>query len=175
MITIISGTNRGNSNSIKIASLYKDMLNKAGGEEIHILDLRDIPTGFISNALYENIGKNEAFNAFIQPVIDADKLVFIVPEYNISIPGVLKAFIDALPYPSPLCNKVAALVGLGSGTLGGALALSHFSDILNYLGMHVLATKPRLPKIESLLKDGEMKDLFLVQLLESQAQQLLKF
>ena len=141
MITIISGTNRFDSISSLVADYYKQILDKKG-EENQILDLSTLPKDFIYSALYENTGKNEAFNAF-QAVIDiSDKLVFVVPEYNSSFPGVLKAFIDGLRFPSSFSGKKGALVGISSGAQGAGLALSHLTDILHYLGMHIMPLKP---------------------------------
>jgi NAD(P)H-dependent FMN reductase len=174
MITIISGTNRENSKSIEVARMYKDLLLHAGEKEVEILDLRDLPRDFLFSALYDNCGKDDEFNKLIRNFKHSKKYVFVVPEYNFSIPGALKAFLDGLPYPSPVTNKTAALIGLGSGTLGGAIALSHLTDILNYLGMSVLPNKPRLPKIESLLKNGQVNDSFIRQLIETQVRELVK-
>lgn len=174
MITIISGTNRKDSKSISIAEIYKEILKNLEVES-EIMDLRELPESFLFSALYENVGKNDDFNPFIEKIRKSEKFVFIVPEYNASFPGVLKAFIDGLSYPSPFMNKKGAVVGISSGTMAGALALSHLTDILNYLGMHVLASKPRLPRIESLLTDGKLNDTFHSRLLEAQAKSLVSF
>jgi chromate reductase, NAD(P)H dehydrogenase (quinone) len=174
MITIISGTNRLNSNSIFISEYYQSLLRKKGAE-CQILDLRSLPEDFIFSALYENAGKDPAFNKLKAAINSSEKFVFIVPEYNGSFPGVLKAFIDGLDYPESFENKKCALVGISSGVLAGALALSHLTDILNYLGMHVLALKPRFPRIENLIENGSINDKFLVELLNLQAEALIKF
>jgi chromate reductase, NAD(P)H dehydrogenase (quinone) len=174
MITIISGTNRFNSNSIFIAEYYQALLKKKGAE-CRILDLSKLPEKFLFTALYENAGKDPDFNELKEMINNSDKFVFIVPEYNGSFPGVLKAFIDGLDFPGSFNNKKCALVGISSGVLAGALALSHLTDILNYLGMHVLAIKPRLPRIESLIKNGALNDKFLTDLLDAQAEAIIKF
>src|SRR5689334_1028536 len=98
MITIVVGTNRKNSLSRKIALYYQEILQHHQAES-YILDLSGLPADFAFSALYENFNKNEAFNVFKQHIEHADKLVFIVPEYNNSFPGVLKAFIDGMKYP----------------------------------------------------------------------------
>jgi chromate reductase, NAD(P)H dehydrogenase (quinone) len=174
MITIISGTNRLNSNSIFIAEYYQALLKKKGVES-QILDLRRLPESFLFTALYENAGKDPAFNKLKEMINSSEKFVFIVPEYNGSFPGVLKAFIDGLDFPESFENKKCALVGISSGVLAGALALSHLTDILNYLGMHVLALKPRLPRIESLIKNGGINDKFLTELIDMQAEAFMRF
>src|SRR5688572_1002710 len=98
MFTIISSTNRPNSTSIKIARYYQNLL-KTKGVESTVLDLSEIPQDFVFSALYDNLGKNSKFNEFTTTINKSEKFVFIVPEYNGSYPGVLKAFIDGLEFP----------------------------------------------------------------------------
>jgi NAD(P)H-dependent FMN reductase len=171
MISIVVGTNRKNSVSKKMAEYYQSLL-KADSQ---IVDLADLPAGFTADALYENNGQNSAFNVLREKVQSADKLVFIVPEYNGSFPGVLKAFIDGLKYPEGVRHKKAAMIGISSGVQGGVFAMSHLTDIFNYLGMHVLALKPKLAAIEKNF-DGEKvtNDLY-NDLLKQQADLLLEF
>ncbi|MBX9853431.1 MAG: NAD(P)H-dependent oxidoreductase [Cytophagaceae bacterium] len=174
MITIISGTNRPNSNSIRVANYYQALL-KERGMESQILDLAKIPEKFIFTALYDNLGKDPEFNKFVDMIKGADKYVFIVPEYNGSFPGVLKAFIDGLDYTASFKDKKCTLVGIATGQMAGTLALSHLTDILNYLGMHVHALKPRLPCVQNLLTAGKINDPVLEKLLQSQAESFIKF
>ena len=75
------------------------------GVEATILDLRDLPEDFLVSSLYENAGKNESFNPLRTSMKDSEKFVFIVPEYNGSFPGVLKAFIDGLKFPDE-CGSI---------------------------------------------------------------------
>lgn len=173
MITIIAGTNRPASRARRIANIYASLLDEQGADN-QILDLADLPADFTTSALYDNLGKHEAFNKIVRQAEAADKLVFIVPEYNCSIPGVLKAFIDGLPYPGGIRGKKAALVGLSAGTQGGILALSHLTDILMYLGTTVMPARVRLPSLDQyLLSSGELDNSLYLQLLKEQALQLL--
>ena len=173
MVTIICGTNRSESTTKKIADIYSHILLEKG-ESSRIIELKDLPQDFIFSAQFEHRGKNEAFNE-VQRIIDESmKFVFIVPEYNGSFPGVLKSFIDSLQFPHSFRGKVAAIVGLSSGTQGAALAMSHLTDIFNYLGMIVLPIKPRLANIEKLLQDGKIEDKFLMDLLIMQAEQMIR-
>ncbi len=174
MITIISCTNRKSSVSKVISEFYQELLSRAG-EKSSILDLQDLPADFVLSALYENTGKNQTFNQMTELIINSGKFVFVVPEYNGSFPGVLKAFIDGMAHPVSFKDKKCALVGLSSGVQGGALALSHLTDIFNYLGMHVLALKVRMPEIEKLLTDGRIDDKLILELLDVQIKDLVNF
>jgi len=174
MITIISGTNRPHANARIIADIYAGLLQERGVES-QILDLIQLPKDFILTALYKNTGLDKRFNELTGLLERSEKVVFIIPEYNNSFPGVLKAFIDGLSYPHALRNKKSALVGISTGTQGGALAVSHFTDVLNYLGVHVLAAKPRLMFIHKNLAEGKLTNLLYLQLLQEQADQLISF
>lgn len=173
MITIVSGTNRKNSRSLVLSKYYFNLLSEKGIES-QILDLNQLPADFAFNALYENSGKHEDFNEFRQTVEQSNKFIFVVPEYNGSFPGVLKTFIDGLKYPDSFTGKKAMLVGISSGMQGGALALSHLNDILNYLNMNVFGTRFKIPLIESKF-NGSFTDPKLEELAKIQIEGFLKF
>lgn len=175
MITLLVGTNRPNSRASRVASFYASLLHDLK-TETQFLDLADLPVDVLENALYHNAGKHEAFNQLAARLDASDKIVFFIPEYNCSFPGVLKLFIDALPYHRGLRGKKAALVGLGTGSQGGALALSHLTDILMYLNSAVLPQRVRLPFIDQeLTAEGQLATPLLAQLLREQAAALLAF
>lgn len=175
MITIVSSTNRRDALTLQISQRYQELLRELGAES-QIIDLNELPGDFTVSALYENSGKNEAFNILRKQMKEAQKYVFIVPEYNGSFPGVLKAFIDGLEYPHTFRHKKCALVGLSSGVQGGGLALSHLTDIFNYCGMHVLALKPKLARIEANISaDYEITNHLYMDLLREQAKLFVEF
>ena len=173
-IVIIVGTNRPNSMSRKIAEYYQEVLSQHQAPSI-ILDLINLPNDFTVSALYENSGKNEDFNNLKSLLDQTDKFVFIVPEYNGSYPGVLKAFIDGLPYPNSFSNKKAALVGLSSNPQGATIALSHLNDVFSYLGMNTLALRVKLGQIKSNYKDKIFSNTLYKELIEIQAGQIIHF
>lgn len=174
MIALISGTNRPRSTTRRVADFYAQRL-RAHGAAYTLVDLQELPADFTSSALYGEAGRNPAFNLLADRTAAADKLVFIVPEYNYSFPGVLKAFIDGLPYPGGIRGKKAALVGLAAGAQGGAIALSHLTDVLHYLGTAVLPHKPRLAHIDQHFREGEFVKPLYQQQLNEQIVALLAF
>ncbi|MEB1548370.1 NAD(P)H-dependent oxidoreductase [Xanthomonas campestris pv. campestris] len=83
----------------------------------------------------------------------ADAVLFVTPEYNRSIPGVLKNAIDTASRPygdSAFAGKPAAIAGISVGAIGTALAQQHLRGVLAYLDMHVLGQ----PEIYLQYKDG---------------------
>ncbi len=175
VITLLVGTNRPNSRASRLATIYAGFLAELS-VDYQIINLVDLPADFTSSALYHHAGQNAGFNALAGLLNASDKLVIFVPEYNCSFPGVLKAFIDGLPYPGGLRGKKAALVGLSDGGQGGLLALAHLTDVLMYLGTAVLPQRVRLPFIGKDLTDGnQLSNPLSNQLLREQAAALLAF
>jgi NAD(P)H-dependent FMN reductase len=80
-----------------------------------------------------------------------------------------------MDYPETFKNKKGALVGLAASGHGASMALSHITDILNFLGLNLLAYKPRLEKIESHFKEGQLTNDKYKAMLEKQAQMLVEF
>jgi chromate reductase, NAD(P)H dehydrogenase (quinone) len=74
-------------------------------------------------------------------VLAADAILFVTPEYNYSIPGVLKNAIDwaSRPYGQSVWNgKPAAIMGASIGTLGTARAQYHLRQCCVFLNMFPL-------------------------------------
>ena len=174
MILIVATTNRKNSKTYKVAEYYQSLLQRMDVES-DILSLEHLPEDFAFSALYENSGKNQEFNQHKEKMEAAQKYVFIVPEYNGSFPGVLKTFIDGLGWPNSVSRKKAALVGISDGSLGGAFALSHLTDVFQYLSCHVLANLVRIPFMKKNFVDGEIQDEFITELIHAQATALVNF
>jgi len=173
-ITIISSTNRQNALTRIISEYYQKLL-EAKNIPSQILDLSGLPQDFVYSALYENSGKNTSFNAYQKVIDESEKFIFIIPEYNGSFPGVLKTFVDGLRYPDSFQGKKAALVGLSAGIQGGALALSHWNDILSYLGTDVMSLRVKLYQIQNHFKEGKITHPMFQELLEQQLEKFINF
>ena len=76
-----------------------------------------------------------------QEISSADGVIFVTPEYNRSLPGVLKNAIDHASRPygkSAWAGKPAGVIGVSPGAIGTALAQQHLRTILAYLDMPTL-------------------------------------
>ncbi len=144
MTTIISGTNREGSNSLKLAKYYHSQLANKGFDS-EIISLADLPGDLISSDLYGK--RSEAFQSIQEKISASSKFIFVIPEYNGSFPGVLKTFIDACSFPESFFGKKAALVGLSSGKYGNIRGIDHFTGICHYINMHVLPLRIHIPNI----------------------------
>jgi chromate reductase len=82
-----------------------------------------------------------------------DAILFVTPEYNRSIPGVLKNALDHASRPygqSAWAGKPAGVVGCSIGAIGTAVAQLHLRTILAYLDMPTLGQ----PEVYLTVKDG---------------------
>jgi NAD(P)H-dependent FMN reductase len=99
--------------------------------EIEILDVT-LP---LFNADLESAFPIEA-TFFKEKIKAADGIIIATPEYNRSIPGVLKNAIDwaSRPYgDNAFAGKPVFVMGASTGAIGTAVAQSHLKQILSYL------------------------------------------
>lgn len=156
MITVISGTNRKNSECLRFATLYYEMLRESTEEDVKLLALEHIPHDWFFPEMYKQQAPSlkRLQDEYILP---AQKFVFVMPEYNGGFPGALKLFIDACTvrkYTSNFQGKKAALVGIATGRAGNLRGMEHLTGVLNYLGTIVMPNKLPISRISD-LKNGE--------------------
>lgn len=144
MYTIISGTNRPESNTIKIAEQYQELLLEKG-----------IAAAVVTLVNLEVGTRNPAFTRLEEEIlIPTDKFIFIAPEYNGSIPGVLKSLIDISAIEKVWWGKKALLVGVSSGRAGNLRGMEHLTGILHYVKMIVHPNKLPISSIHKLTDAG---------------------
>ncbi len=155
MITVISATNRPNSYTHRVATwLHRELTPQAPA--LQFIDLQDLPPTFLADDLYGK--RSPGFAVMEQQLRDTQKYLFVIPEYNGSLPGVVKLVIDALPR-DVFSGKKAAMVGVSAGKFGNLRGLEHFNGICNYIQLHTLPFRAHLPKIESVISpEGELTD-----------------
>src|SRR5271163_1266766 len=127
MIVVISGTNRTGSNTRKVTARveadYKSLGVKTG-----LLDLTEMPAEIFTPASYG--AKPASFARFTDAILAADGVVIVTPEYNGSFPGVLKYFIDMLPFPESFDRRPTCFVGLSAGVWGALRSVEQLQAIL---------------------------------------------
>ncbi len=156
MYTIISGTNRKNSMTLKVAKEYAKLLSEFDIPN-QLLDLSDLPQDFIFSALYGE-SNPEFSNILDEYILSVEGLIIVSPEYNGSYPGILKAFIDGWN-PKKLNVKKAALVGVSSGRQGNSRGIDQLTNVLNYLAFVVAPFKIPVSKVTTVLdENGNITD-----------------
>lgn len=155
MITVISGTDRNNSVTLQVAQLYVDVLSEMG-HQAQILDLTQVPVQCVSASAY---GVSTPQFRLIETGYfrSPSRLIFVVPEYNGSIPGYLKYVIDACDH-KVFSGKRCALVGVASGRGGNLRGLEHLTGILHYLGAEVFSRKVYLSQVNNTLANGGLQN-----------------
>jgi len=105
---------------------------------------------------------NAVVTALNEAIRDADGLVFVTPEYNYSIPGVLKNAIDWASRPSynsVFVNKPCFVISVSGGALGGVRAQSHLKYILNgMLAVVFPSLEVVVPHANDKIVDGRIAD-----------------
>jgi chromate reductase, NAD(P)H dehydrogenase (quinone) len=129
----------GISGSLRAASYNSGLLRAAAevlppGMTLEIADLRPLP---MYDGDIEAAGEPEPVTRFKAQIAAADALLIATPEYNYSIPGVLKNAIDWASRPiqtSPFNGKPVAIMGAG-GLFGTTRAQLHLRQIAVYLNL----------------------------------------
>ncbi len=132
----------GFAGSLRKNSYNKSLLRAAGrllppDAELEIFDLEGIPLFNQDNE------KNppERVKEFKAKIKASDAILIATPEYNYSIPGVLKNAIDSASRPygdNAFSGKPAALMGASMGMIGTARAQYHLRQCCVFLDMHLV-------------------------------------
>jgi chromate reductase len=169
---IISGTDRADSNTLKVSkyiqTLYKDL-----GEAVEIVDLREIRKELLHGPHYGN-NQPEGLQTEITKVNEADGLIVVCPEYNGSMPGILKYYIDHMKFPDSFEYRPVCFVGLG-GMFGGVRPVEHLQQVFGYRNSFIYPQRVFLMNIFKAMKDGIPVDPLYQQLLKSQAEGFQRF
>jgi len=173
MIVIISGTNRPGSNTRKVAT-HVEAIYKRLGVKFQVLDLAQMPTEMFSPTSYAE--KPATFKKFTDAILASDGLVIVTPEYNGGIPGVLKYFIDLLPFPESFEHRPVCFIGLAAGIWGALRPVEQLQAIFGYRNAFVFPERVFMPGIGKLLDAaGAFTNPDLERRLEHQAAGFVRF
>jgi chromate reductase len=137
----------GISGSLRKGSFNTGLLRTAlelapEGMTIDIADIRDIP---VYDEDVRAKGFPESVEKFRAAILAADALLIATPEYNYSIPGVLKNAIDwaSRPPSHPFAGKPLAIMGASGGMGGTMRAQYHLRQVAVFLDLHLM-NKPEI-------------------------------
>ena len=139
VLSLVGSLRKGSFNRL---TLRAAMELKPADMDIEDFDIAPIPS-------YNEDVREKGFPPVVQALRDrilaADALLFVTPEYNYSVPGVLKNAIDwASRPPERVFNgKPAAMMGASGGRLGTARAQYHLRQIGVFLDLHFI-NKPEV-------------------------------
>jgi chromate reductase len=167
MITLIVGTNRPGSNTRKVAAHIEEIYATLK-VPLQVLDLAKLPPEIFSPASYAE--KPKSFQPFADAILQSAGLHVVTPEYNGSLPGVLKYFIDMLKFPESFEERPVCFTGLSAGVWGALRPVEQLQSIFAYRNAHNFPVRVFLPQINNLLDGaGRLKDAELVVRLQAQA------
>jgi NAD(P)H-dependent FMN reductase len=132
---------------------------------VEVLDLRDWPLPIFAET-FQTVGdpRNPTYSQPIvkrwnQCIAEGDAFLFITPEYNHSVPAVLKNAIDSVFASFAFRNKPAAFVGYSGGIAAGVRAIEHLAHIAIEAEMVPLRSTVLIPLVGAAFdENGAPKD-----------------
>jgi chromate reductase len=153
----ISGSLRSGSYNTRLLRQAGELL--PGGVELEAFDgLRDLPP---YDADEDGKPAPEAVQRLREAIGSADALLIATPEFNSSVPGVLKNAIDWASRPFPdnaLRGKPALVIGASTGMFGAVWAQAETRKVLGALGARVLDEELPVAKAPAGLDDPRLTE-----------------
>jgi chromate reductase, NAD(P)H dehydrogenase (quinone) len=173
MITLIVGTNRPGCNTRKVARQLEEIYAELK-VPLRVLDLAQLPPEIFSPAAYAD--KPKSFQPFADGVLQSSGLHVVTPEYNGSLPGVLKYFIDMLKFPESFERRPVCFTGLAAGLWGALRPVEQLQAIFGYRNAHIYPERVFMSGIGNLLDEhGRVKNTELLERLRKQAEGFVDF
>jgi NAD(P)H-dependent FMN reductase len=165
MYTIISGTNREGSHTEKVAREYQGVLKNKNIEPI-LFSLKGLDV----------LKRNDAIKKIENDIlIPTQKFIFIIPEYNGSYPGVLKALIDNSDIRNTWNYKKALLTGVATGRAGNLRGMDHLSDTLHYMKMNVFYNKLPISVVDKVMDEEGHLNAETLKVINQQLDEFIEF
>src|SRR5215469_5005623 len=153
----MSGSLRRGSYSNAVLETLRDKFT--GRAELTIADLAPIPP---YNQDFEGDKRPAPVKALLAAIAAANGLVLCAPEFNHSIPGVLKNALDWASRPaftSVMAHKPVAIMATSRGAMGGARCLEHMRVALDSMLARVtLAREVTITASADKVRDGRLVD-----------------
>ncbi len=165
MYTIISGTNRVGSNSLKVAKEYQRFLSQKGVES-KLLSLEN----------FTSFHKDDAFMKLENDLlIPTKKFIFVLPEYNGSFPGIFKLMMDISDIKQCWNHKKVLLVGVANGRAGNLRGLDSMTNMCHYMKMNVYHQKLPISLVSSELAQDQFINTHTIDAIHSQIDGFIEF
>jgi chromate reductase len=153
----ISGSLRADSYNSQLLRAARELL--PAGAELELFDgLRELPP---YDQDLDNDGVSAPVQALRERIGAADVLLIATPEYNGSLPGLLKNAIDWASRPrgsASLANKAVAVIGATTGSFGGVWAQAETRKVLGIAGARVIESDVAVPRAPECFIDGGLVD-----------------
>ncbi len=156
---VLGASLRKDSLNVKLSHVIENILKQEGHHvsSVSFLSL-DVP---LYNEDVQNVGFPEGVKKYGELLQEADGWIICSPEYNFSVPGTVKNFIDWLSRlkPNPFSGKQIFLASASPGLVGGNRGLWHLRVPLEACKGFVYPTMFSIPKAhEAFDEKGHLKD-----------------
>jgi len=135
-LLVIVGSTRPTRSADLVVPWVVSRASAHGGFDVEVVDLRDWPLPFFA----EHVGTIGDFSdpTYSEPIVkawnnkikEADAYIVVTPEYNHSLPAVLKNAIDSVFLSFGFRNKPIAAVGYSAGIGAGIRAIEHLAHVV---------------------------------------------
>ena len=179
-IVAFAGSTRKDSYNKKLIQLAAEMARQKGAK-VTVIDLSDYPMPFYDADLEAKQGLPASAKKLRDLISQNDAIMISSPEYNGSVPGVLKNAIDWTSHDEkgqfstdPYKAKKIGIMSASPGKGGGAGALVHLRTILQGVSGDVIATQVSVPEAYKAFDDkGKLVSAELTKKLQEEVEQLL--
>src|SRR5690606_5666896 len=96
-----------------------------------------------------------------------------IPEYNGAFPGIMKMMIDLSDIRNIWYGKKVLMTGIATGRSGNLRGLDTFTNICNYIKLHVLPNKIPISLINNELENGKFHKPETVQIIREQIREFI--
>lgn len=135
-LKIIIGSTRAGRNADSVCRWLLPLVQAHGAFDVEVLDLRDWQLPFFQETI-ATVGdfgnptySDPQVKRWNDKIRDADAYIIVTPEYNRSIPAVLKNALDTVFFSFAFRRKPVAFVGYSLGPTAGARAVEHLNQIM---------------------------------------------
>ncbi len=182
-IVVFAGSIRSGAYSGQTADAAMKMLAVLGSEVTRI-SLADYPLPIMNEDLEDEEGIPENAMKLARLISTHDGLLIVTPEYNASIPPLLKNTLDWLSRIStdkdgrklkPFEGKIAALCSSSPGAMGGMRAINHLRPVCMNIGLEVITPQCSVMNAKAAFdENGELKNERTRSLMEKTCSRLLE-
>jgi chromate reductase len=179
-VIALAGSTRADSYNKKLVREAAKIAQEMGAE-VTVIDLKDYPMPFYDADL-EKEGMPVSAQQFRARIINSDAIIISSPQYNGSIPAVLKNALDwasrdekGQESDAAFMGKKIVIMSASPGKKGGAKGLVHLRAVLKDCGGDVLEKQFSIPCADQAFDEtGSLKESSLKQQLEQTVSQLIK-
>jgi len=171
-IVVVCGTNRDGALSRLLATEVAESYRQRD-HNVDLLDMNELPADALLPDAYKE--KSDSVQKLVDRFLACDGAVFVIPEYNGSYPGVVKLFVDMLPYPEGFDNRPCAFIGIAAGQFKSLRAVEPFQQVAGYRNAYMYPRRIFIGDSFKQFVDGKLADDGLTKRIHGQTDGFLKF